>query len=102
MKKIVSIFVTMLMCVLSMNLSAQTLADYTYTTGTDASRWITLTSPTNLITSTGDYAVSGVNDLGFSFMFGNQSYSQFSVNADGIRGSQLGIDKNINEETIDN
>lgn len=83
MKKIVSIFVTMLMCVLSMNLSAQTLADYTFTTGTDASRWITLTSPTNLITSTGDYAVSGVNDLGFSFMFGNQSYSQFSVNADG-------------------
>lgn len=83
MKKIVSIFVTMLMCVLSVNLSAQTLADYTFTTGTDASRWITLTSPTNLITSTGDYAVSGVNDLGFSFMFGNQSYSQFSVNADG-------------------
>lgn len=85
MKKIVSIFVTMLMCVLSVNLSAQTLADYTFTTGTDASRWINLTSPNSLswTTSTGDYAVSTVTNLGFSFTFGDQVYTQFSVNADG-------------------
>jgi len=69
---------------LGMSGFAQTLADYTFTTGTDATKWQTLTTTTSLITpGAGDYGVSTVQDIGFSFTFGSEAYTQFSVNADG-------------------
>ena len=83
MKKILFFLLTFCMSIFSLHVSAQDLGDYTFSTGTDASKWITLSSPTSLITSTGDYAVSTVHNLGFSFTLGEDSYTQFSVNADG-------------------
>ena len=64
---------------------AQTLDEYTFSTGTDASKWITVpTTLTSLISpGAGDYGVSTVHNLGFSFPFGEDSYTQFSVNSDG-------------------
>ena len=64
---------------------AQSLGDYTFSTGTDASMWIDVpTSQTSLITpGAGDYGVSTVQNIGFSFPFGTEYYTQFSVNADG-------------------
>ncbi len=64
---------------------AQTLDEYGFATGTDASKWITVpTSITSLISANaGDYGVSSVQSLGFSFPFAEGSYTQFSVNADG-------------------
>ena len=82
MKKILC----MMLVLLTMSISgfAQTLADYTFTTGTDATKWIPLSTTTSLITpGAGDYGVSTVQDIGFAFTFGEQSYTQFSVNADG-------------------
>ncbi|MBR3412438.1 MAG: fibronectin type III domain-containing protein, partial [Bacteroidales bacterium] len=63
----------------------QALDDYTYSTGTDASKWITVpTTLTSLISpGAGDYGVSTVHNLGFSFPFGENTYTQFSVNSDG-------------------
>lgn len=68
--------------VAAMSSNAQTLGDYTFTTGTDASKWIPLTSYTSLSIS-GDGAASQVLNLGFTFPFGEDSYTQFSVNTDG-------------------
>ena len=64
---------------------AQTLDEYGFATGTDASKWITVpTSITSMISANaGDYGVSTVRSLGFSFPFAEGSYTQFSVNADG-------------------
>ena len=62
------------------------LAGYCFTTGTDASRWYNVTSTTNIMdggTSTGDYAYSNVKNIGFSFPFAGNEYTQFSVNSDG-------------------
>ncbi len=63
---------------------AQMLSEYEFSTGVDASRWITLSSPTNVWTSYQDDAASSVFSLGFTFPFGNGSYSQFSVSSNGI------------------
>jgi hypothetical protein len=64
---------------------AQTLEEYSFSTGTDTSKWIAVpTTLTSLITpGAGDYGVSSVHNLGFTFPFGEDSYTQFSVNADG-------------------
>ena len=62
---------------------AQSLADYIMTTGTDATKWQTLTTTTNLISSTGDGVASSVTNIGFTFNFGGTDYTQFSVNSDG-------------------
>ena len=66
---------------------AQTLADYTFSTGTDASKWVTLTSSaTQLLTYTSSFVdskASAVTDIGFPFPFGENVYTQFSVNTDG-------------------
>ena len=62
------------------------LSNYTFTTGTDASRWYNVTNTTNIMdggTTTGDYAYSSVKEIGFTFPFGGTDYTQFSVNADG-------------------
>lgn len=64
------------------SLNAQTLSEYTYSTGNSSTRWINLTTTTNLLTS-GDGAASTVQNIGFSFPYGMDVYSQFSVNTDG-------------------
>lgn len=71
-------------------LSAQTLGNYTFSTGIDATKWIPLTTTTNLLTvgsgSTThpyDSRRSTVLDIGFTFTFGSEQYTKFSVNSDG-------------------
>ncbi|MBQ1733058.1 MAG: hypothetical protein II037_12695, partial [Bacteroidales bacterium] len=61
----------------------QTLADYKFNTGTNADLWKTLSNPTTILSTEGDYSVSSVQNLGFTFNFGAGGYTQFSVNADG-------------------
>ena len=62
---------------------AQRLGDYSFQTGNDASKWVELTSTTNLITSNGDSYASTLQNIGFTFPFAGQNYTQFSVNTDG-------------------
>lgn len=63
---------------------AQVLIDYTFTTGVDQSKWISVpASTTSLLSTTGDGVASAVTSLGFNFPFGEGTYSQFSVNSDG-------------------
>ena len=79
-------FLLLCLMTLTMGISgfAQSLSDYIMTTGTDATKWIQVTDTTSLITpGAGDYGVSSVHDIGFAFTFGESSYTQFSVNADG-------------------
>jgi len=73
----------MLVMLSGMTAWGQTLADYKYSTGTNTGLWRAFSSPTTILTGGGDYAVSAVYDLGFSFKFGATNYTQFSVNADG-------------------
>ena len=63
---------------------AQTLGEYTYTTGVDTSKWVDMSSSTTILTrsSNGD-AASTVRNIGFSFPFGPNTYTQYSVNTDG-------------------
>ena len=63
---------------------AQDLVDYTVRTGVDSTKWMTLTSGATQIfgTSTDDQA-SSVMNIGFNFAFGEDTYSQFSVNSNG-------------------
>ena len=64
--------------------NAQSLADYTYATGVDATRWVTITDSTNLLgTGNADGRASSLQDIGFTFPFGEDVYTQFSVNSDG-------------------
>lgn len=63
---------------------AQTLDEYTFSSGEDSTRWITLPASTSLITANaGDAGKSTVQNLGFTFPFAGTNYTQFSVNADG-------------------
>ena len=82
MKKLLFMMLAVMMSVLSLQVSAQDLGEYNFSTGTDATKWIPLTSTTGL-TSSGDYGVSSVQNLGFTFMLNEVAYTQFSVNADG-------------------
>ena len=83
MKKNV-LFLMMLFCFFAVRVSAQSLEDYNFSTGVDATKWIALTSPTSLITpGAGDYGVSTVQNIGFTFNFAGTNYTQFSVNSDG-------------------
>ena len=63
---------------------AQTLGEYTYTTGVDTTKWVDMSSSTTILTrsSNGD-AASTVRNIGFSFPFGPDNYTQYSVNTDG-------------------
>ena len=78
-------FLCIMLMLLTLGVSgfSQTLADYSMTTGTDATKWQTLTTTTNLISSTGDGVASSVQNIGFTFYFGGTNYTQFSVNSDG-------------------
>ena len=63
---------------------AQDLSEYTFATGTDATKWISMTSATQILTPSGnDGLASTVQSIGFSFPFGEQVYTQYSVNTDG-------------------
>ena len=69
------------------------LAGYDFVTSTSANKWLALSSTTNLLTSSGDGVASSVQNIGFSFPFGGNTYTQFSVNSDGnlrLGGTQTG------------
>ena len=64
--------------------NAQSLADYTFATGVDATKWVTITDSTNLLgTGNADGRASSLQNIGFTFPFGEDVYTQFSVNSDG-------------------
>ena len=64
--------------------NAQELEEYVYSTGIDASKWITLTDYTDVSGSgSGDSWASTVMSIGFNFPFGDNVYTQYSVNSDG-------------------
>ena len=66
---------------------AQELSDYEFRTGVDNSAWITLSNPTTLLgdgTYVDDSPASSITNIGFTFPFGDGSYSQFWVNANGM------------------
>ena len=63
----------------------QDVRDYTLATGTDSTMWITLSSTATHITTIegeDDEASSCIN-IGFTFNFGGNSYTQFSCNSNG-------------------
>ncbi len=100
MKKRLLIAIFFLMSVASSAIG-QTLADYQFSTGNDASRWYTVTDTTNLLVlgSTRYYVHSNLEDIGFLFPFADTAYSQFSVTHDGnLRlGSALAISASGNQ-----
>lgn len=59
------------------------LSDYTYSTGVDASAWLTPPSTTSLVSSGDDVGSSSLTNLGFSFPFENTYYTQISANTNG-------------------
>ena len=64
--------------------NAQGLEEYVYSTGIDSTRWITLTDYTDVSGSgSGDSWYSSVLNIGFNFPFGDETYTQYSVNSDG-------------------
>ena len=65
---------------------AQTLGEYTFSTGTDTTKWVDMSSATQIlspVSSGSDSRASSVRNIGFSFPFGANSYTQYSVNTDG-------------------
>ena len=61
------------------------LAEYEFTTGQDASKWITLSgNAIQMIGSGEDDANSSKTNIGFDFPFGNGTYSQFWTSSNGI------------------
>lgn len=58
--------------------------DFTYSTGTDGSRWITLSDGATSIVASGDDIASSKYDIGFTFPFGAGEYTQFWANSNGI------------------
>ena len=77
------LFLMILFSIFAVRVNAQELGDYDFSTGVDATKWITLTSPTTLISSTGDGVASTVQNIGFTFNFAGTNYTQYSVNSDG-------------------
>lgn len=62
----------------------QTLADYSYSTGADSAKWIDMSAATTILAPSGnDGLASGVQAIGFAFPFGQEEYTQYSVNTDG-------------------
>ncbi len=79
------LLVLSLLLTLCLSSQSQTLADYQFSTGHDASRWYSLDSSRNLIIMSGSryYRRSGLEEIGFNFPFADTNYSQFSVTHDG-------------------
>lgn len=75
-----SLFYLAFMLTLAVSARCQTLADYQFSTGNDASRWYTLDSTRNLlVTGSNYYLRSQLEDIGFTFPFADTSYSTFSA-----------------------
>ena len=63
---------------------AQSLGDYTFSTDVDTTKWIDMSFATQILTpSNNDALASSVQDIGFAFPFGDEDYTQYSVNTDG-------------------
>lgn len=94
-------FLLAVLFTMAVSVYSQTLADYQFSTGHDASRWYTLDSTRNLIVMTGSryYRRSALEEIGFAFPFADTSYTQFSVTHDGnLRlGSALAISSSSNQ-----
>lgn len=77
------LFLSAAFCVGSL-LNAQSLSDYTYSTGNSATKWVSLTTTNNLLAgSSADSRSSSLQNIGFTFPYGLDDYTQFSVNSDG-------------------
>ena len=64
--------------------NAQSLDEYLFSTGVDTNKWINLSSYTDVsVTGSGDSWASSVMNIGFSFPFDEDVYTQYSVNSDG-------------------
>ncbi len=84
MKKFVQFLVIMAALCAPCLVLAQGLSNYVFTTGTDASKWVDMSSSTQILApANADSYASGVEEIGFAFRFGGQTYTQFSVNTDG-------------------
>ena len=78
------LFVAMML--ISWVTQAQTLDDYSFSTGVDTTKWIDMSSATQILSPTGtgnDGLASSVQNIGFSFPFAASTYTQYSVNTDG-------------------
>lgn len=82
MKKLLLILLTVLL-MLPAAMRAQGLEDYAFSTGTDATKWITLTNPTSIVSTYYDDQAFSLCPIGFNFTFGENVYSQFSTNSNG-------------------
>ena len=84
MKKQLSLLMLLAALMVPWATKAQNLADYTFSTGTDATLWVDMSSATQILTPTGsDGLASAVQTIGFTFPFGEETYTQYSVNTDG-------------------
>lgn len=61
---------------------AQSLVEYVFSSGEDTTQWIDISSTSNLV-GTGDGVASTIQQIGFSFPFAEETFTQFSVNSDG-------------------
>ena len=63
---------------------AQMLGEYTFSTGVDTTKWINMDTATQILTPAGNTSLaSSLQNIGFSFPFGEDYYTQYSVNTDG-------------------
>lgn len=63
----------------------QIMPGYTFRTGVDSTKWITLdASATELLGEGQDDEASSVINFGFNFLLGENYYSQFSVSSNGL------------------
>ena len=84
MKKHLSVLMLIAALLLPWASKAQTLGEYTFSTGTDATLWYDMTGSTQILSPSGsDGLASAVQNIGFVFPFGEDNYTQFSVNTDG-------------------
>ena len=84
MKRNVQRLLLVAVLMLSWPVQAQMLGDYIFSTGTDMSKWVSMTSATQILTpNNNDGLASSVQSIGFDFPFGEGIYTQFSVNTDG-------------------
>ena len=61
------------------------LTDYTFSTGVNQSKWITLSNnATQIVASGQEDGYSSLTNIGFTFQFGDGTYSQFWANSNGI------------------
>ena len=62
----------------------QTLGEYIYSTGIDTTKWVNMGSATQILSPSGsDGLASSLRNIGFAFPFGEDVYTQYSVNTDG-------------------